>query len=79
MMTIEKLVSDHEQSLSSYARSISRSEEVAEQLVSLTWQESSKFIMLFDQMKPKEQRSWLFSTLNRKYLELRQNRSFSWR
>ncbi len=73
MNTFEKLITDHSQSLFNYAKTLARTEDLAEDLVQETWLKSTPYLMMLEGMTFQKQRSWLFSVLKNRFLDIRRH------
>jgi RNA polymerase sigma-70 factor, ECF subfamily len=74
MNTFERLIADHEQSLRNYAKTLTHSEDSAEDIVQDTWLKSIPYLIMLEGMTLQKQRSWLFSVLKNRFLDIRRHR-----
>ncbi len=70
MKNIDEIISEHEDALRSFARSLSNSDDIADDLVQDTWLKSLNHYYLLSNLPEKKQRSWLFSVLKNRFYDL---------
>jgi len=74
MFDLETFVKRHERALKNFALSLTRSEDESDDLLQDTWIKSMGYQTMLENMTEQKQRSWLFTVLKNRWLDILRHR-----
>jgi RNA polymerase sigma-70 factor, ECF subfamily len=74
MIDLDNFVHEHEKALRNFAVYLTRSEDEAEDLIQDTWMKCITFQQMLESMTSQKQRSWLFTVLKNRWLDILRKR-----
>lgn len=74
MFDLERFIAQHERALHNFALSLTKSEDESDDLLQETWIKSMGYQAMLENMTEQKQRSWLFTVLKNRWLDILRHR-----